>query len=173
MTAEATFCSQCGFRMPGGARFCAQCGAALVIPEPPVASYPPPQAPPPQAPPPQAPPPASYPPPQAAAPPPASYPPPSYPPPQVAGQPDAVIGETPAGRAHVRGLFVSGLVLIAIGVAISWFTYEADPDAGGTYLIAYGPIVIGAWRFLKGLYYASNKAALGRHINKVEQRRRA
>jgi hypothetical protein len=48
---------------------------------------------------------------------------------------------------------VVGAVLVVIGVAITAGTYHsASSRGGGTYFIAYGPIVVGVINFFKGLF---------------------
>ena len=47
---------------------------------------------------------------------------------------------------------VLGLILCVVGIAITVGTYDsASRSGGGTYFIAYGPIIYGAIRFFKGL----------------------
>ncbi len=47
---------------------------------------------------------------------------------------------------------VIGLILCVVGIAITVGTYDsASRSGGGTYFIAYGPIIYGAIRFFKGL----------------------
>lgn len=65
----------------------------------------------------------------------------------------------PAGdpRAAKRALagrrMAVGAVLCIIGIAITAGTYNSARDSGGgTYFIAYGPIVVGGIRFFQGLF---------------------
>jgi hypothetical protein len=44
-----------------------------------------------------------------------------------------------------------GLLIAVIGLAITIGTYSAA-SGGGRYVIAWGAIAVGAWRFLLGLY---------------------
>ena len=46
-----------------------------------------------------------------------------------------------------------GLLLLVIGIAITAGTYSAavGGNAGGTYVLAYGPIIVGVLRLLRGL----------------------
>ena len=57
-----------------------------------------------------------------------------------------------AKRALASRRMMVGLVLCIIGIAITAGTYNSARDSGGgTYFIAYGPIVVGAIRFFQGL----------------------
>jgi len=44
-----------------------------------------------------------------------------------------------------------GLVLCLLGIVITVATYNSASRSGGTYVVAYGPIIFGAIRFFKGL----------------------
>jgi hypothetical protein len=44
-----------------------------------------------------------------------------------------------------------GLVLLIVGILITAVTYDSASQQGGTYVIAYGPIVVGAIRLIRGL----------------------
>jgi hypothetical protein len=49
-------------------------------------------------------------------------------------------------------MIVTGLLLIAVGVAITMVTHEAAVRAGGgRYLVAFGPFVAGVIRVFRGL----------------------
>ncbi len=51
----------------------------------------------------------------------------------------------------VRRMAVGG-ILCVVGIAITAATYNSAQDSGGgTYVIAYGPMIIGAIRFFQGL----------------------
>ncbi|HET7502533.1 MAG TPA: hypothetical protein VFK02_16045 [Kofleriaceae bacterium] len=58
-------------------------------------------------------------------------------------------------RAEQRGKgrteAVLGAVLILVGIIISSATYSSASQEGGTYIIAYGPIIVGAIKLLRGL----------------------
>ena len=46
-----------------------------------------------------------------------------------------------------------GALLLVIGVVITVATHdEAESSGGGTYIIAYGPMIVGGIRFLQGLF---------------------
>jgi len=44
-----------------------------------------------------------------------------------------------------------GSILFAVGLLITMFTYDAASQSGGTYVIAYGPMLVGAIRIIRGL----------------------
>lgn len=46
---------------------------------------------------------------------------------------------------------VFGLLLLVVGVVITAVTYDSASQAGGTYVVAYGPIIVGAIRLIRGL----------------------
>jgi len=82
--------------------------------------------------------------------------PPGAPAPAVALAPAA--GPTDAAKAARRAAGVKmmalGGVLCLIGIIITAATHEhARSSGGGTYIIAYGPIIVGAIRFFQGLFY--------------------
>ena len=45
-----------------------------------------------------------------------------------------------------------GLVWMAIGIIITVITYSNASDSGGTYLIAYGPVIYGFGKIISGLF---------------------
>ena len=46
---------------------------------------------------------------------------------------------------------IIGGVICGVGIAITVATYQvASSSGGGTYLMAWGPIIFGGWRFLRG-----------------------
>jgi uncharacterized membrane protein len=49
------------------------------------------------------------------------------------------------------GDIVLGIILIVIGIAITVITHDHASQQGGTYIVAYGPIVFGAIRLFRGL----------------------
>ena len=49
-----------------------------------------------------------------------------------------------------------GFVLLLVGIAITAGTYNAVRDSGGRYVLAYGPIVVGAINIIRGLYHLSS-----------------
>ena len=54
---------------------------------------------------------------------------------------------------HAGANILFGLVLIIIGLAITFGTKDAaESRGGGTYIIAYGPIVVGVIRVFRGLF---------------------
>ncbi|HSN26735.1 MAG TPA: hypothetical protein VLT45_10630 [Kofleriaceae bacterium] len=102
----------------------------------------------------------------AAAPPPAGYPPigaaiaqrarpVSAPPPFNGPSGDGFaqsIYESERQAARSRNITV-GLILLVIGIAVTAFTYDSasSSPSGGTYIVAWGPMVFGAIRLFKGL----------------------
>jgi hypothetical protein len=59
-----------------------------------------------------------------------------------------------AKRAAGVKMMVLGGALLLLGIIITSATHQRAVDhGGGTYVIAYGPIVVGAIRFLQGLFY--------------------
>jgi len=56
-------------------------------------------------------------------------------------------------RANGVKMIVGGLALILLGAIITGATYQSAADrGGGTYFIAYGPIVVGAMTLFRGLF---------------------
>lgn len=52
-----------------------------------------------------------------------------------------------------RNRIIAGVIFLVIGLLISLGTYEAAASSptGGTYLVAYGPVIFGAYLLLSGL----------------------
>jgi hypothetical protein len=44
-----------------------------------------------------------------------------------------------------------GLILLVVGILVTFFTYDSASREGGTYIVAWGPMVFGAIRLFKGL----------------------
>jgi len=58
-----------------------------------------------------------------------------------------------AARARAARMMVVGLILLVVGIAITVVTHDnAEDNGGGTYVIAYGPMIIGGIRFFQGLF---------------------
>ena len=58
-----------------------------------------------------------------------------------------------AKKAAATRMMIIGLVLFFIGLIITVATREAaEESGGGTYVIAYGPMVVGGIRFFQGLF---------------------
>ena len=49
-----------------------------------------------------------------------------------------------------------GLVLLVIGVVVTAATYNAAHENGGRYVLAYGPIAVGAINIIRGLFHLSS-----------------
>jgi hypothetical protein len=56
--------------------------------------------------------------------------------------------ERRASRSHH---ILVGSILLVVGIAITAVTYDSASQQGGTYIIAWGPMVYGAIRLFKGL----------------------
>ncbi|HEX3481430.1 MAG TPA: hypothetical protein VHT91_40735 [Kofleriaceae bacterium] len=56
-----------------------------------------------------------------------------------------------AERAKGRTDIGYGLVLLVIGIVLTAVTYGSASETGGTYIIAYGPIIVGLIRIFRGL----------------------
>jgi len=46
----------------------------------------------------------------------------------------------------------TGVIMLLIGVLITWATYSMVKEQGGTYIVTYGLIFVGALNILKGLF---------------------
>jgi hypothetical protein len=44
-----------------------------------------------------------------------------------------------------------GLILIVIGILITIVTYDSASKSGGTYIVAFGPIIVGVIKLFRGL----------------------
>ncbi len=61
--------------------------------------------------------------------------------------------ERSARRAQSVKMMIGGLVLLLIGVVVTAVTHDAaESSGGGTYIIAYGPMIVGGIRFFQGLF---------------------
>ena len=54
-------------------------------------------------------------------------------------------------RAAKSKNIVLGLILLVVGTIVTVATYDSASRQGGTYIIAWGPMVFGAIRLIKGL----------------------
>ena len=54
-------------------------------------------------------------------------------------------------RSKKQHNIVIGAILMTVGILITAGTYGSASESGGTYVIAYGPIVFGAIRIIRGL----------------------
>lgn len=54
-------------------------------------------------------------------------------------------------RSRKNHDLVLGSVLLGLGLLITLVTYDSASTSGGTYVIAYGPMVVGAIRLFRGL----------------------
>ena len=56
-----------------------------------------------------------------------------------------------AERRSARGRDIAlGSFLLVIGLLITAVTYDSASRQGGTYVVAYGPIIFGGWRLFRG-----------------------
>lgn len=67
--------------------------------------------------------------------------------------PDQVIAEAARAEQHASGSgdLVFGAILLVVGIAITGITHDAASREGGTYVIAYGPMIVGAIKIIRGL----------------------
>lgn len=54
------------------------------------------------------------------------------------------------------GDIVLGIILIVIGIAITAITHDHASRQGGTYVVAFGPIIVGVIRLFRGLARSSS-----------------
>lgn len=59
------------------------------------------------------------------------------------------------GGGGLNGDILFGIILIVIGVAITAITHESASREGGTYIVAYGPIIVGVIKLIRGLARSS------------------
>jgi hypothetical protein len=60
-----------------------------------------------------------------------------------------------AHRASGHRMMIVGGVIALLGIVITAATYSSASQAGGTYIVAYGPIIGGVITFFRGLARAS------------------
>ena len=56
-----------------------------------------------------------------------------------------------ARRSRASGQLTLGVALLVVGVVITAVTYGSATGGGGTYIIAYGPIIVGVIKVIRGL----------------------
>lgn len=54
-------------------------------------------------------------------------------------------------RSQASGQIAFGAILVAVGIIVTIVTYGSASQGGGTYIIAYGPIIFGVIRMVRGL----------------------
>jgi len=54
-------------------------------------------------------------------------------------------------RSRKQKDIVLGAILLGVGLLITVATYNSASQSGGTYFIAYGPMIVGVIRLFKGL----------------------
>ena len=55
----------------------------------------------------------------------------------------------------LNGDVILGIILIVVGIAITAITHEQASKQGGTYIVAFGPIIFGVIRLIRGLSRSS------------------
>lgn len=61
---------------------------------------------------------------------------------------DQYQNQKPSG---MNGDIILGLLLIIVGIAITVITHDHASRQGGTYVVAFGPIIVGVIRLVRGL----------------------
>lgn len=61
---------------------------------------------------------------------------------------DQYQNQKPSG---INGDIILGIILIVIGIAITAITHDHASKQGGTYVVAFGPIIVGVIRLFRGL----------------------
>ena len=54
-------------------------------------------------------------------------------------------------RSHANGQLAIGGGLLLLGILITAVTYGSASSGGGTYIIAYGPMILGVIKIIRGL----------------------
>lgn len=54
-------------------------------------------------------------------------------------------------RAYANRQLVWGVVLLGIGIVVTAATYGSASQSGGSYIIAYGPMIVGVIKIFRGL----------------------
>jgi hypothetical protein len=54
-------------------------------------------------------------------------------------------------RSRKQSDLMWGAILLGVGLLITLVTYDSASREGGTYVIAYGPMIVGAIRLFRGL----------------------
>jgi uncharacterized membrane protein len=65
---------------------------------------------------------------------------------------DQYQNQKPSG---MNGDIILGIILIVVGIAITAITHDHASKAGGTYVVAFGPIIVGVIRLFRGLARSS------------------
>ena len=66
---------------------------------------------------------------------------------------DQYQNQKPSG---MNGDIILGIILIVIGIAITAITHDHASKQGGTYIVAFGPIIVGVIRLFRGLARSSS-----------------
>ena len=61
-----------------------------------------------------------------------------------------------ARRSWVSSQIGWGAVLLVIGIVITAATYSSVSESGGTYLLAWGPMLVGAIKIVRGLAHLND-----------------
>jgi hypothetical protein len=75
---------------------------------------------------------------------------------QLPGQPLAAIA-----RKRAIKMTLIGAVIFVIGLVITIATYSAASSGGGTYIVAWGPMIVGLIWTIRGLVSISRASRLG------------
>jgi uncharacterized membrane protein len=54
-------------------------------------------------------------------------------------------------RSHANSQLGIGVLLLLVGIVITAATYGSASAGGGTYIIAYGPMIVGVIKIFRGL----------------------
>jgi len=54
-------------------------------------------------------------------------------------------------RSKATGDLVFGVILLIVGIAITAITHDSASREGGTYIVAYGPIIVVVIKIIRGL----------------------
>ena len=54
-------------------------------------------------------------------------------------------------RSRKQADLLWGAILLGLGLVITMVTYDSASREGGTYVVAYGPMIVGAIRLFRGL----------------------
>ena len=55
-------------------------------------------------------------------------------------------------RASAKRNMVVGALWCAGGIVLTTMTYASVADRGGTYFVAWGPVIFGGWQLIKGIH---------------------
>ena len=81
--------------------------------------------------------------------------------PRAPGSPSAVYADDAlkAARSAAQRATWVGLAILVVGIIITWGSYSAA-NPGGGFVVAWGAVVFGGYRLIKGLYYLDDPTRL-------------